>query len=72
MYLCSKRASKMLLSFSIGTFSTNYDITNRKLHCMKTNKMREKYSNWFGICQNLKAGSRYKNSKADTILPYRH
>ena len=57
MYLYAKRASKikvlpkeMLLSFSIGTFFTNFDITNRELHsnilhCTKANKMREKYSN---------------------------
>ena len=38
LYLCAKRASKiivqpmeMLLSLSIGTFLTNYDVTDRKL-----------------------------------------
>ena len=38
MYLCAKRAIKIivppkenLLSFSIGTFLTNYDVTCRKL-----------------------------------------
>ena len=38
MYLCTKRLRKiivppmeMLLSFSIGTFLTNYDVINRKL-----------------------------------------
>ena len=54
MYLCTKRASKiivppkeMLLSFSIGTFLTSSDVTYKKLqlHCTKINKMREKYSN---------------------------
>ena len=44
-FFCTKRASKiivppkeMLLSFSIGTFLSNYDVTNRK------HKMDLKYS----------------------------
>ena len=56
LHLCTKRASKiivlpkeMLLSFSIGTFLTNYQVqpnttepTQNILHCTKMNKMRDK------------------------------
>ena len=56
---CAKRASKILVPpeemlhlFSIGTFLTNYDVTNREhkmawniLHCMNTNNLRAKEVN---------------------------
>ena len=41
-YFCAKRASKMLLSFSIGTFLTNYDDVNRNL---KTSSFSLLYKN---------------------------
>ena len=51
--LCAKRASKMivppkimLLSFSIGTFLPNYDVTNRKLYYTLTYSIVWKRTKW--------------------------